>query len=207
MANRIMIVPKGSAAVDEWVTATVLRNENMTNMGPGKRIALSVVFHTQFVPPICEYILTDTYPPIPEVSAYKIIAPTAIEPRCRGENTEAAARRMKRSAMTKSWTPVPSIAANKSLRLGKRNTSPWINFHPDSSSVKSSLPVDAHVARKVVLETRMRMMARNAGRRMTRTNELMIESQWISELAGKSALWYRCILSPYLMSDLCHETL
>ena len=29
------------------------------------------------------------------------------------------------------------------------------------------------------------MMARNAVRRMTRTTELMIESQWISELAGK----------------------
>ena len=62
MANRVRIVPKGRAAVDSWDTATVLRKANTIKRGPGNKMALSVVFHTQLVPPIWStFLLTRSH--------------------------------------------------------------------------------------------------------------------------------------------------
>lgn len=58
-------------------------------------------------------------------------------PRCAGERMPSAARTITIVSVQKTWTPVPTIDANKSGCVGGRNTSPWISFQPLSSTVSS----------------------------------------------------------------------
>ena len=58
-------------------------------------------------------------------------------PRCAGERMPSAARTITIVSVQKTWTPVPTIDANKSGWVGGRNTSPWISFQPLSSTVSS----------------------------------------------------------------------
>jgi hypothetical protein len=55
MTTMMQMVPKGSAAVDRYTIATVLRKENITSMGPQKSAVVKITFRTQCFPPITLY--------------------------------------------------------------------------------------------------------------------------------------------------------
>lgn len=58
-------------------------------------------------------------------------------------------------------------------------------------------------AEKSLFNILMRMIAKKAVRRSTRTNELMIESQWISKVVGRKVeSEYLFILSLYVMEGI-----
>mmetsp|Transcript_8114 Transcript_8114/g.14831 ORF Transcript_8114/g.14831 Transcript_8114/m.14831 type:complete len:210 (-) Transcript_8114:513-1142(-) len=106
---------------------------------------------------------------------------------------ERAKPRRKRVAKM-SWVPVPTAAQKSDEFSGKRNTSPWISFQPDSSSSNVSSS-NSMYREKSFFSTLMRMMVRNAVRSNTKTNELMMESQWISKELGRNLeSAYRVIL-------------
>ena len=52
MMRMMQMVPKGSAAVDRYAMATVLRNANTRNSGPQNKNPVRSTFRTQFSPPI-----------------------------------------------------------------------------------------------------------------------------------------------------------
>jgi len=97
------------------------------------------------------------------------------------------AQNSSRNVVQQSCPPDPTRAENRLVQCGKRNTSPWMSFHPLSSSPISSSSTSMYRV-KSFFSTRMRMMVRKAVRRSTSTNELMMLSQWISKLPGKKRL-------------------
>ena len=56
-----------------------------------------------------------------------------------GESIPSIAIKIVMKNMKNIWMPVPIIAAKSRGLRGDRNTSPWTNFHPLSSSVSSKL--------------------------------------------------------------------
>ena len=67
------MVVTGRAAVDSWLQATVFTQEKTNVKGPGKAIAVRIVFQTQLRPFNCLYKRLDTNPPITPVRAYNIM--------------------------------------------------------------------------------------------------------------------------------------
>jgi len=59
----IIMVPKGRAAVEFWVRATVFTQEKTAPRGTGKTKVVVTMVRTQLPPPICLNKLEETNPP------------------------------------------------------------------------------------------------------------------------------------------------
>ena len=87
--------------------------------------------------------------------------------------------------IAKSCVPTPMTAQKRLVNRGKRNTSPWMYFHPVSSA-SSAISSSFVYLMKSFFRTRIRMVARNPVRRRTVTHELMMLNQWISRCWGRN---------------------
>jgi hypothetical protein len=63
--------------------------------------------------------------------------PARMDPRLVVEMRPVNANPRRRKVARMSCTPVPTAAQKRTGFSGKRNTSPWISFHPDCKKVRS----------------------------------------------------------------------
>ena len=132
------MVPSGSAAVEAFMMAGVLRMEKVPSSGPGKKTRLSMMFHTQFCPRSFLYSRAVTKPPTKADTTYSRMAAATMLPRRASEKKPNTASDSSTSVITNRCAPAPTMAVKRDSDTGGRNTSPWISFHPVSSSPASS---------------------------------------------------------------------
>ena len=60
-------------------------------------------------------------------------------------NTPESVQQRRIKVVTDRCTPEPMKAAKRVGWAGKRNTSPWMSFHPDSSSTMSSSSISMYL--------------------------------------------------------------
>mmetsp|Transcript_27991 Transcript_27991/g.94268 ORF Transcript_27991/g.94268 Transcript_27991/m.94268 type:complete len:206 (+) Transcript_27991:803-1420(+) len=190
----------GSAADEPCASATVLTHAKTNVSGSGKAIAERMAFKSQDSPPSWRYSRPATKPQTGAVTVYSVIIAVRMAPRFVGMNTPEMAQSSSAKVTKKSWAPAPTKAARRLTWSGNRKTSPLMSFHPVSSSPISSSSTSMY-REKSFFKTRIMMMVRNAVRSSTKTKELMMESQWISNVPGRNReSWYRDMRWPQTRS-------
>mmetsp|Transcript_31116 Transcript_31116/g.100260 ORF Transcript_31116/g.100260 Transcript_31116/m.100260 type:complete len:270 (-) Transcript_31116:634-1443(-) len=190
----------GRAAEEPCARATEFTHAKTAVNGAGKTRTAKRAFASQESPANCRNKRPDTKPPTGAVTAYRTIIAVNMAPRFVGTKNPAMAHDSNKKVTTKRCVPAPTKAARALAMGGNRKTSPLISFHPVSSSPSSSSSTSMY-REKSFLRTRIMIIVRKAVNKRTKTKELIMESQWISNVPGKKReSWYRDILSVHFRS-------
>ena len=100
------------------------------------------VFCFHSVPRNILYILDEEYPANEPINTNNKMNAVVKEPRLAGDNKPPIANAKVARNIKHNWVPEPTNTLKSMAWLaGGRNTSPWTNFHPDSSLASSTLCV------------------------------------------------------------------